>query len=482
MSWIGVSTLWLSVLQGRSDTSLLNGISVMRQVHEITHPTSVQLSESEKLQTISDNIGFGVGNKILRNTDKIALSFQDISVRKIIQLLAEFSGLNTVVPDSVKGNISLKLGKVPWLEAFDLIIKIERLAIIKSGSINIVVPIDEMETIEKQMLETRQQIKASAPLSSELFQLRYAKVEDIAPFITENKGSLLSSRGLTSIDKRTNMMYVQDTSQHLERLRDFFKQIDIPAKQVLIQARIVRVTKDFAREIGIRWGLGNTSALANDGKGSLGVYQQGTRHSLQSRLNVDLPTLHEQSSPGFAGMVLARIAGDVLLDLELSALESEDKAKIISNPRLVTLNQRTAMIESGIEIPYQESTASGATAVSFKKAVLSLQVTPNITADKKIILDIIVNQDSPDFSREVLGTPPINTQVIKSNVLLNDGETIVLGGILQQIETDSYKRVPILGSMPGVGLLFRKKTTSVTHDELLIFITPTILEETTSEV
>lgn len=410
--------------------------------------------------------------------DRLSLNFQDIKVRAVLQLIAEFTGLNIVTSDTVSGSMTLRLNNVPWDQALDIILKTRGLDKRKFGNVMLVAPAAEIAAREKQELKNQQQVEELAPLHSELLQINYAKADVIATLLKEKGNSLLSARGNVSVDERTNTLWIQDTSDKLDEIRSLVKKLDIPVRQVLIEARIVNVEKKFEQDIGIKFGFTRAKHLTGSLKGANDLIN-GTLPrdvSIADRLNLDLPA-PSTKSPGTIGLALAKLGGGVLLDLELSALESENGAEVLSSPRLVTANQHEAIIEKGEEIPYQQATASGATSVAFKKAVLSLRVTPQITPDRKIILTLRVNQDTR--GEEVLGTPAINTRQVETQVLVNNGETIVLGGIYERDKKNNVTRIPFLGSLPIIGALFRNTNKIDNRTELLIFVTPKIIERST---
>ncbi len=407
----------------------------------------------------------------------ISLNFQDISIRAVLQLLAEFSGFNIIVSNNVDGKITLRLHDVPWDQALDIILKTNNLDKRQSGNVIFVEKAEDLLKREQAELKTQQTVINLAPLRSELLPLNFAKAADIATLLKDKNTSLLSKRGSVSVDARTNTIWIQDTGEQIERIRELVKQLEIPVKQVQIEARIVNVTREAIRDLGVRFGISRPPHLSGTLEGAnqlaAGV-PPAEVIPLADRLNVDLAA--PVANPASIGIALAKLGDDILLDLELSALESEDKADIIASPRLMTTNQQAAMIESGEEIPYQEATSSGATAVAFKKAVLSLKVTPQITPDNKILMDLQINQDSPS-GRLVNGVPAILTKQIQTSVLVNNGQTVVLGGIYRQDKNNTINRVPFLGELPGLGALFRNKHSRIRNEELLIFITPRIITD-----
>ncbi len=408
---------------------------------------------------------------------RLSLNFQDIPIRSVLQLLAEFTGINMVVSDSVTGNITLRLNDIPWDQALDIILTTHSLDKRQVGNVMLIAPGTEIADREKAELQAQQQVQNLAPLRSDLIQINYAKAADIAVLLKDKNNSLLSKRGNLSIDARTNTIWIQDTGAQIDQIRELVKQLDIPVKQVLIEARIVTVTKTFAQDLGIRFGVSRPSHLSGTLSGA-NQLAQGIAPAdvtpIADRLNLDLAATPVSGSPASIGVALAKLGDGILLDLELSALESEGMGQVISSPRLITTNQQAAIIESGEEIPYQEATSSGATAVAFKKAVLSLKVTPQITPDNKIMMDLQINQDtrSPENFN---GVPAILTKEIQTNVLVDNGQTIVLGGIYKQTKNNALTRVPFLGVLPYVGALFRNTNVRIENEELLIFITPRII-------
>ena len=413
---------------------------------------------------------------------RISLNFQNIQIRSVLQLLAEFTGINMVVSNAVQGDITLRLNDIPWDQALDIILKTNSLDKRTTGNIMLIAPAKELLDREKAEMRAQLEVTNLAPLRSELLQINYAKAAEIATLLKDKNNSLLSKRGNLSVDARTNTIWIQDTGLQIEEIRDLVKQLDVPVKQVLIEARIVDVTKDCARDLGIRFGVSKPTHLSGTLSGANQLAQNilpADVTPLTDRLNLDLAATPVAAAPATIGIALAKLGDGILLDLELSALESEGKGEVIASPRLITTNQQAAVIESGEEIPYQEATSSGATAVAFKKAVLSLKVTPQITPDNKILMDLQINQDTPSTQR-FNGVPSILTKEIQTNVLVNNGQTIVLGGIYKQDKNNAINRVPFLGELPLVGALFRNQSTSIKNEELLIFITPRIITNTLS--
>ncbi|MGP4843779.1 type IV pilus secretin PilQ [Marinobacter sp. 1Y8] len=408
--------------------------------------------------------------------DKLSLNFQDIEVRSVLQLIADFTGLNLVASDTVSGSITLRLQNVPWDQALDLILKTKGLDKRQIGNVLLVAPADEIAARERLELETSKQIAELAPVRLDIVQVNYAKAADIVALIQADE-ELISSRGFVSSDARTNTISVRETADKLEQIRRLVSTWDVPVRQVLIEARIVRAQTDLAEELGVQWGLGYGDEV-NSGNGNFVVGgDQGSVTSINNSgvgfpagLNVDLGVTRANSS----SIALGYIGTDFLVDLELSAFESDGEAEIVAQPKVVTADRQTAKIKSGEEIPYQEASSSGATSVSFKEAALSLEVTPQITPDDKIIMDLTVNQDSR--GEETAGVPSINTNEVTTQVLVQNGETVVLGGIFQSQTATSTTKTPFLGDIPYLGRLFTKTTKVDERSELLIFITPKILK------
>ena len=391
----------------------------------------------------------------------ISLNFQDIPVRTVLQLIADFNGLNLVITDSVSGNITLRLDDVPWEQALDIILKVRGLGKRMDGNVLLIAPATELAAKEREQLESNNEVAALSPLYSEFIQINYAKAATIATMLSSQNASLLSERGNVTVDTRTNTLLIKDTAAVIDSVKEIIDVLDIAVRQVVIEARMVTVSDSVGEDLGITWGLSNSTG----------------QDTTLNTLDVNLPL---STSAGTLGFQVARLANGNILDLELSALEQESKAEIIASPRITTLNQQTAYIEQGTEIPFVESSSSGATSISFKKAVLSLQVTPQITPDNKLILDLVITQDSVG---ETIITNDgesvsIDTQEIQTQVLVDNGETLVLGGIYQQQITDTVSKVPFLGDIPYLGFLFRNSVTDNSKSELLIFVTPRIVMQT----
>ena len=429
--------------------------------------------------------------------ERLTLSFQDIETRAVLQLLADVSGRNIVVSDSVQGNVTLRLQNVPWDQALDIVLATKGLDMRENGGVIIVAPAEEIAAREKADLESRQQILELEPLVSEYIQVNYAKASDLAELLTgpDTENSLLSERGSVGIDDRTNTLLVQDVASGIAEIRRLVSTLDIPVRQVLIEARIVIVRDDFSRDLGIRWGVTQVSepgngllAMTGSGTGASGMINSGIDNinTTGQPFPIELPPLPERYMVNLpvanpAGkLALALLNDDFLVDLELSALQAEGRGEVVSSPRVITANQKEASIRQGVEIPYQEASSSGATTTQFKEAVLSLTVTPQITPDDRIILDLVVTKDSvgAQVSNDQGGSiPSIDTRAIQTQVLVDNGQTVVLGGIYETEESEDISKVPFLGDIPGLGALFRSTRKVSNKSELLIFVTPKILKE-----
>jgi type IV pilus assembly protein PilQ len=432
--------------------------------------------------------------------ERLTLNFQDIDVRSVLQLLADTSGQNIVVSDSVTGSLTLRLQNVPWDQALDIVLRTKGLDKRRQDNVIIIGPTDELASREKAELAAHKEVQELSPTHTEFMQVNYAKVSDLAKLIKSPnaKDSILSPRGTLSIDERTNTLLVQDTSDKLQEIRRLVQTLDVPVKQVLIEARIVVVSDTFERDLGARLGI---TGFTTAGPGTL-ISLSGTNAGTDSMTSSVLPTASGGPPPGGGAVILPTLnnryqvnlpatnvngsiglsvlAGKHLLDLELSAAQNEGKSETISSPRVITANQKQATIMQGVEIPYQESASSGATTTQFKNAVLQLKVTPLITPDNRVIMDLDVSDDS--VGQQVTSAtggsvPAIDTREIVTQVLVNDGQTVVLGGILDTTKTKQANKVPFLADIPVLGNLFKNTTNINNKTELLIFITPKILRE-----
>lgn len=439
--------------------------------------------------------------------ERISLNFQDIEVRAVLQMIAEFTGLNLVTSDSVQGRVALRLDNVPWDQALDLVLKTRGLDKRQIGNVLMVAPAAEIAERERQELETAKQLEELAPLRTEYIRIRYANARQIFDLFGANQGgasgnrgagggsSILSERGRAIVDERTNSIILTDTADKIVQFRQLVDQVDIPIRQVMIEARIVIANTDFRKEMGVRWGgdgfnLSRGNRHLHQVGGNLaslqdrGPYGHFVPEDLNDPSSVDERVLDDSlfvdlgiSNPA-GNITYAFFSDNVFLELELSALESSGNAEIVSQPKVITGDKQQATIESGTEIPYQEASASGATSTSFKEAVLKLDVTPQITPDNNIIMDLIINQDSVGEIDTASGIPTIDVTQIQTQVLVADGETVVLGGIYQTEQISGVTKVPFLGDIPYLGRLFKQNVNRQNKRELLIFITPRIMPET----
>jgi len=422
-------------------------------------------------------------DKFTYTGERLSLNFQNIEVRAVLQLIADFTGLNMVASDTVSGSLTLRLKNVPWDQALDIILKTKGLAMRQRGNVILIAPTEEIAAREKLELEAQKQIEELAPLRSEFIQVNYAKAAVLATLLKAEENSLMTDRGRVSVDERTNTLLVRDTGEAINSIRELVATLDIPVRQVLIESRIVIADDSFNRDLGVRFGVsyawnngnrqaGIGGALPGDTNfgGTIGPGDSLSTGGAQDLL-VDLPIGNPASAIKFAVVSIP----DFILQLELQALQLEGRGEVISNPRVVTANQKEASIEQGTEIPFQEASSSGATSTSFKKAVLSLKVTPQITPDDRVIMDLAVNQDT--VGQEFSGIPSVDTRSVTTQVLVDNGDTVVLGGIYEQTKREDIEKVPFFGDLPYLSWLF--KTTSVRDDkrELIIFVTPRILKD-----
>ena len=410
--------------------------------------------------------------------ERLSLNFQNVDVRSLLQVIADFTNLNIITSDSVGGTITLRLKDVPWDQALDIILQSKGLDMRKNGNVVLVAPRDEIAAKEKLELEARNQIADLEPLRSEAFVVNYQKAEDVRKLLTDDKQRLISKRGSVAVDPRTNQLFVQDTVARLEDVRRMLQRIDIAVPQVLIEARIVEADDKFSRNLGVRFGYGRiTSETAVGGRNVFPpLTNSGSGNVAVNPINVDLPAAGINGfNPGSFNLTLFNSALTRLINLELNALEADGRGKIISSPRVVTADKVKATIEQGTEIPYQQATSSGATSVAFRKAVLKLEVTPQITPEGAIFLDVKVNKDSRGI--ETSAGPAIDTKNVQTQVLVENGGTVVLGGIYEQQERTTVTKVPLLGDLPVVGYLFKNTAQINDRTELIIFITPRVISE-----
>jgi type IV pilus assembly protein PilQ len=413
--------------------------------------------------------------------DTLSVNFQDIPVRQVLQQIADYNDFNLVVSDAVSGNLTLRVKEIPWPQLLDIILRMKGLEKRMDGSVLLVATAAEIAEFRQQKLEQEKVTAELQPLESEIIAMRFAKAADIAALLSDSAATrMLSERGAISIDTRTNSLLIRDVAINIQAMKAIITALDVPVKQVQIEARIVSLNEGDLQELGVRWGFSSTNGSHSVGGSiennlaNLNLYGDSDS-SLDDFLNVNLAATSVNAST--IAFQVAKLGSDTLLDLELSALQRESRAEVISSPRLITTNKQPAYIEQGTEIPYLEAASSGATSVNFKKAVLSLKVTPQITSDNRLILDLNVTQDRPG---QVVKTGTgeavaIDTQRIGTQVLVNNGETIVLGGIYQHSVSDTVDQVPLLGDIPLLGALFRRTYQQMGKSELLIFVTPTVV-------
>jgi type IV pilus assembly protein PilQ len=486
----------------------VNSIDVMR-VGENARLVVNATGDYEQLAYQSDNVYTiefkrveklppGLEEKKEYTGERLTLNFQDIETRAVLQLLADTAGQNMVMSDSIRGSVTLRLQNVPWDQALDIIMRTKGLDMRQEGNVMYIAPAAEIAAREKEILTARREVQELSPLRTEYLQVNYAKASDLAALIKSgSNNSLLSPRGSVAIDERTNTLLLQDTADRLADIRRLVSTLDIPVRQVMIEARIVIVNDDFSRELGVRFGT--TAAIDHGGSDGGGII--GSRNYVTEDDDYVLSRTPDGiiTRPGFAmgnptdrymvnlpvanpagRLALTLLDSDYLVDLELSAAQAEGRGEIISSPRLITANQSEATIEQGVEIPYQESSSSGATTTQFKKAVLSLKVTPQITPDNRVILNLTVAKDSVgQLVASATGgfVPSIDTREIVTTTIVNDGQTVVLGGILETERRETEQKVPVLGDVPVLGRLFKSNSKTDNKDELLIFVTPRILRE-----
>ena len=444
-------------------------------------------------QVIEDPNKLVKGNKAGYSGEKLSLNFQNIEVRSVLQVIADFTGLNIITSDTVAGNLTLRLKDVPWDQAMDIIMQNKGLTMRKSGNVIMVAPADEVNAKEKAQLAAAGEIEDLEPLRTEAFTLKYQKAEDFQNLLNGQSGTaggkaggasgqagkILSKRGSVSADKRTNTLFIQDTAKRLEEIQLVLNKVDIPVRQVMIESRLVLADDKFGKSLGARFGVQSATTPGNNNLSIGGTLNNagaatgaGGSASNTGGLNSNLPVANAFGNIAFS---LFRLPAGLLLNLELSALESDKRGKIVSSPRVTTANQQKAKIASGTEIPYLEASSSGAATVAFKEAVLSLEVTPQITPDDKIIMDLEVKKEK--VGQIFFGIPSIDTQNVTTQVLVANGETAVLGGIYEQTERNDVDKVPFFGDIPIIGNVFKRRIKQDDKTELLIFITPKIMDE-----
>lgn len=442
----------------------------------------------------------GLGNRQFGG-EKLSLNFQDVEVRAVLQVIADFTGFNIVTSDSVQGNLTLRLQDVPWDQALDIILQAKGLDMRKNGNVIWIAPAEELAAREKVQLETMRAKNDLEPVRTQIFQVNYHKAKEIAAFLSKSTGggdgihasrTALSSRGSVTFDDATNKLFVTDIGSKLEEISLLLQQIDLPPQQVLIEARIVEATKGFSRDLGVRLGVGASGGKIIGYRDGNPIRRASIGSSLDSTMstagqtsattvtpNVDLPASSAKGSPGLLSMVLWNTAATRFLNLELSALETDGKGRILSSPKVLTANQKEALISQGEEVPYLNNTSDQGATVEFKKAELELKVKPQITPDGRVAMTVEIKKDKVAWNRMISGTdnPPIDTRKLTSDVLVENGGTVVLGGIFEEEESSSVDKVPLLGDIPVVGNLFKSRQRETNQKELLIFITPRIVTD-----
>ena len=441
----------------------------------------------EVKQIVEDPTKLTQGSKFGYRGDKLSLNFQNVEVRTVLQVIAEFTGMNIITSDTVNGSLTLRLKDVPWDQALDIILQAKGLDQRKNGNVVWIAPRDELALKEKLELESKQFISELEPLRTETFQLRYHNAEAIQKILAEGGSNqrLLSRRGSAVIDSRSNILFIQDVPSRLEEIRSILAKIDVPTKQVLIEARIVSAGENFSRELGSKFGIQGQNIKNSTKTGVAGTIDKsaelagGSAVGGTDGLNWSFPTSGAAAGlgSGMLGISVLNPSQGVMVNLELSAMESDGKGKILSSPRIVTGDQQKAMIESGVQVPYR-SVSSNGTNVQFKDAVLSLAVTPRITPDGRVLMELEIKKDEPDWARAVAGEPPIDKKLVKTNVLVANGETAILGGVYEQNDKSVTSKVPLLGDLPIIGNLFKHTQKLNDRTELVVFITPKVLDDT----
>ena len=481
------------------------------QAYQSGNQLNISISKPELLRepTIEERVYSG---------EPLSMEFQDVEIRSVLDILAQFTEMNIVASDSVAGNITLRLINVPWDQALDIILKSKNLGKRENGNVILVAPSTELAEQEARELEAQQAVQSYAPLRTEYIRLSYAKAQDVLTLISQGSGSsgssgiggtsgltsrgndnntLLSDRGTVTVDERTNTLIVKDVANSIENIRTLISKIDIPVRQVMIEARIVSATDSFSKEIGVRWGIlsngaaNNRSLLVGGSNQTLAdlkdfdietttingqtVSYPSYDISRPDNLNVDLGVDNPAGSIAFGLLSLS----DVMLDLELSALQADNRGEVISTPKVLTADKQTAKVSSGTQIPYQEASASGATTTSFREAALSLEATPNITPDGKIGLQLLITNGTPTIINNQVA---ISEDSISTNVIVEDGQTVVLGGVFRNRTNNNVDKVPFLGDLPYIGRAFRKDVRNNNKEELLIFVTPKLINDGTSRL
>jgi type IV pilus assembly protein PilQ len=488
----------VSVVEGNGRTRLVAQLDNRQQYNVTTSANSLVL-EIGSPGTVAQAqaaapVAAGEGSELQADAGpaagRLSLNFQDIEVRSVLQLLADFTGLNMVVSDTVRGNITLRLKDVHWEEALDIILQTKGLSKRQRGNVIMVAPTEEVARMEQLEAQAAIAMEELEPLKTSLIRVKYGRASELAALVKSEANRLMSTRGSVSVDERTNTLLIHDTASSIKNIRSLVTNLDRPVKQVMVESRIVIANDEFARDLGVRFGFAGTKT--DDGKyitiggGKPGIYPPdaqypdaivggGTQGTGNMDLMVNLPAILGGDTGAALGLIIGKV-GRGMLSLELSAMQVEGKGEIVSSPRVITTDQQQATIKQGFEIPYEEATSSGATSVEFKEAVLELSVTPQITPDNNIIMTLDVRKDNPDFTREVRGVPPLETRSVETVVRVDDGETVVLGGIFESETTTSEDKTPVLGDIPAIGRLFRRDFDQASKKELLLFVTPNILD------
>ena len=493
----------VSVVEGNGRTRLVAQLDNRQQYNVTTSANSLVLeigSPGTAAQAQASAPVSGESSELQADAGpaagRLSLNFQDIEVRSVLQLLADFTGLNMVVSDTVRGNITLRLKDVHWEEALDIILQTKGLSKRQRGNVIMVAPTEEVARMEQLEAQAAIAMEELEPLKTSLIRVKYGRASELASLVKSEANRLMSTRGSVSVDERTNTLLIHDTASSIQNIRSLVNSLDRPVKQVMVESRIVIANDEFARDLGVRFGFSGTDTInasdgtyitvgggkpglfPNDGNATppnYGITGGGAVDTSGQNFMVNLPALLGGDFGSAIGLMIGKV-GRGMLQLELSAMQIEGKGEIVSSPRVITTDQQQATIKQGVEIPYEEATSSGATNVTFQEAVLELSVTPQITPDNKVIMDLLVTKDNPDFSREVRGVPPIDTRSVETTVRVDDGETVVLGGIFEQEKVESQDKTPVLGDIPAIGRLFRRDVSQATKRELLLFVTPNILD------
>ena len=469
---VSVAPTTYCLAEDSSDVPPAHIIGIGSTALDLSNTNLVKNHSMLEISAVTPQSQSSVGHKVkvtpIEQLDKsnqpLTLDFQDIEVRRVLQLLADLRDINLVVSESVAGNVSIRLKDISWEDALNTIMRVKNLAQRRHNNVLIIAPAKELAAQEKSALANERGVETLAPLVTQLFRIRYGDAKRMLALLNLGKNKLLSERGHGVVDERTNALIIMDIANRLGAIAKVIEQLDIPLQQVAIEARIVIANKTFSEQLGVSWGaLGQTSAT------SAGATSTANQPTLSASVGLNLPVLQAGSTIFSIGLAKANYA----LDLELSALAADGDAEVLARPRIVTTDKSPAFIESGVEIPFQEASSSGATSTAFKDAVLSLRVVPQITPDQRIIMQLNVKQDTVGQIYD--GIPSINTNAIETQVLVDNGQTLVLGGIFQEDKNRARTKTPKLAAIPLIGRLFRRTVRRADKQELLIFITPNIL-------